>query len=99
MDHVVIISIGILGLCVAGGVWLGWQLLRQNGRILLRLDEIEKRLDEIEFGEPDSQVNGASEGDDRANRFGNHSLARSKIKRDGLKAGTPAPDFTLPRLD
>ena len=27
------------------------------------------------------------------------SLARSKIKRDGLKAGTPAPDFRLPRLD
>src|SRR5207244_5653659 len=25
--------------------------------------------------------------------------ARSKIKRDGLKAGTPAPDFRLPRLD
>jgi len=32
-------------------------------------------------------------------RFGNHSLARSKIKRDGLKAGTPAPDFRLPRVD
>jgi peroxiredoxin len=38
-------------------------------------------------------------GDDRTNRFNNRSLARSKIKRDGLKAGTPAPDFTLPRLD
>jgi len=24
---------------------------------------------------------------------------RSRIKRDGLKAGTPAPDFRLPRLD
>jgi peroxiredoxin len=34
-----------------------------------------------------------------SNRFGNGSLARSKIKRDGLKAGTPAPDFHLPRLD
>ena len=34
-----------------------------------------------------------------ANRFNNRSLARSKIKRDGLKAGTPAPDFRLPRLD
>ena len=36
---------------------------------------------------------------DRASRFGNRALARSKIKRDGLKAGTPAPDFRLPRLD
>jgi peroxiredoxin len=35
----------------------------------------------------------------RAKRFGNHSLAGSRIKRDGLKAGTPAPDFRLPRLD
>jgi len=33
------------------GCWLGWQLLRQNGRLLLRLDELEERLDELEFGE------------------------------------------------
>jgi len=39
------------------------------------------------------------DGDARAFRFSNRSLARSKIKRDGLKAGAPAPDFTLPRLD
>jgi peroxiredoxin len=38
-------------------------------------------------------------GDGRASRFSNRSLAHSKIKRDGLKAGTPAPDFRLPRLD
>jgi len=38
-------------------------------------------------------------GDNRSGRFSNHSVARSKIKRDGLKAGTPAPDFRLPRLD
>jgi peroxiredoxin len=40
-----------------------------------------------------------AETDGRASRFSNRSLARSKIKRDGLKAGTPAPDFRLPRLD
>jgi len=34
-----------------------------------------------------------------ANRFANRSLDRSRLKRDGLKAGTPAPDFALPRLD
>src|SRR5207247_8202601 len=32
-------------------------------------------------------------------RSSNRPLARSRIKRDGLKAGTPAPDFRLPRLD
>ena len=37
--------------------------------------------------------------DDRTSRFGNRSLARSKIPRDGLKAGTLAPLFRLPRLD
>jgi peroxiredoxin len=238
---------------ILAGCWLGWQLLRQNGRILLRLDELEKRLDELEFGEdeqraglplgteapefeladlagetrtlaqhrgqtllliffnPDCgfcrdllprlaalpqghaqpstlnsqhptvliistgdreanrqlfeqhrldfpvllqkqsevaiayQANGTPAGyliseegkiasqlamgaeallalfnggpypqplshrngeggvpsgeGERANRFGNRSLARSKIKRDGLKAGTPAPEFRLPRLD
>src|SRR5260370_6150241 len=36
------------------GCWLGWQLLRQNGRILLRLDELESRMDELEFEEPSS---------------------------------------------
>jgi peroxiredoxin len=39
------------------------------------------------------------EVNERVNRFRNGSLARSKIKRDGLTAGTPAPDFQLPRLD
>ena len=30
---------------------------------------------------------------------GNRPLARSKLARNGLKAGTPAPAFRLPRLD
>jgi peroxiredoxin len=30
---------------------------------------------------------------------GNRSLADSKLNRDGLTAGTPAPSFRLPRLD
>src|SRR5437879_13781318 len=37
-------------IAILAGGWLGWQLLRQNGRLLLRLDELEKRLDELEFG-------------------------------------------------
>src|ERR1051326_4789924 len=41
----------VLTFAIALGSWLGWQLLRQNGRILLRLDELEKRLNEIEFGD------------------------------------------------
>src|SRR5689334_19442956 len=42
----------ILAWCfIAAGSWLVWQLVKQNGRILLRLDELEKRLDELTFGE------------------------------------------------
>jgi peroxiredoxin len=41
----------------------------------------------------------AGNGDARANRFRERSLAGSKIARNGLKAGTPAPQFCLPRLD
>ncbi len=33
-------------LLIALGAWLGWQLVQQNGRILLRLEAIEKRLTE-----------------------------------------------------
>jgi peroxiredoxin len=41
--------------------------------------------------------NGNGEGVE--NRFRNRSLARSKIKRAGLRAGMVAPEFHLPRLD
>ena len=110
-----------LSWCFLGvGSWLGWQLIRQNGRILLRLDELEKRLDEFEFVERSSrrgprdeeasveksEVSGQRSEEDQSlvtsaatSRFGNRSLARSRIKRDGLKAGTHAPGFRLPRLD
>src|SRR6266567_4875735 len=47
------------GFIIGTGCWLGWQLLRQNGRVLLRLDELEKRLDDLEFDEP-----GSSRGDE-----------------------------------
>jgi peroxiredoxin len=109
-----IVGIGLSWLIVTLIGWLGWQLLRQNGRMLLRLEELERRLDEFQFGELDAEpqsrekepadrnhvsstsTNGES---DRASRFNNRSLARSKIKRDGLKAGQQAPDFRLPCLD
>jgi hypothetical protein len=85
----IIIGLAAAWAAILVGGWLGWQLLRQNGRLLLRLEALEERLNELEFGEED----------DPADRFSNRSLAKSKIKRDGLKAGTPAPDFRLPRLD
>ncbi len=113
-----LIAATALPCCFLGLIcWLGWQLLRQNGRILLRLDELERRLDEFEFdestsGQREQVLTGNSEIQDSkseinqslvtpaaTSRFSNRSLAQSRIKRDGLKAGTPAPDFRLPRLD
>ena len=52
MAGLFIIVIALTWSMLAVGCWLGWQLLRQNGRILLRLDELESRFDELELGEP-----------------------------------------------
>ena len=69
----------ILALAVAAGAcWLGVELLRQNGRILARLDALEQERDERAQTAP--------------------SLAKSRIRRNGLSTGEVAPDFTLPRL-
>src|SRR3989441_12901117 len=99
------IIVALAWLRIGVGCWLGWQLLRQNGRILLRLDEIEKRLDEVEFGEPGSsrreealvQETGGMRQETEIDQslvtsaaMTRPSLARSRIKRDGLKAGTSA---------
>jgi peroxiredoxin len=117
MNYFAFTACALTWLVIGLGLWLGSQLLRQNGRMLLRLEELEKRLDELEFAEPSgngdhkalpelqqtdqSLVTSAAtrNGNDRSARFGNRSLVRSRLKRDGLKAGTVAPNFRLPRLD
>jgi peroxiredoxin len=45
-------------------------------------------------GELNGFANGSVAHDSKTDR----SLARSRLNRTGLKAGTPAPDFRLPRL-
>jgi len=51
----------VVGVCC----WLGWQLLRQNGRIPLCLDEVERRLDELEFAEAGDELRKSpARGDD-----------------------------------
>jgi peroxiredoxin len=54
---------------------------------------------ETEQSLPASVAKTNGNGNGRESRFRNRSVAHSKIKRDGLKAGTPAPDFRLPGLD
>jgi peroxiredoxin len=69
--------------------WVAYNLLRQHGRTLLRLDALEAEIDRMAAGETPSAPRP----------FGDRSLAGSKINRDGLRPGTTAPPFTLPRLD
>jgi peroxiredoxin len=128
VNSTALISIVLACLAVLTGGWLVWQLLRQNGRLLLRVEELEKRLDEWELSEPDGNHQAEARSEESAirhpssandpslvtstlrssatedgaaarNRSSDHSLARSRIKRDGLKAGTLAPDFKLPLID
>jgi len=47
------VGLALVWAVILVGAWVVWQLLRQNGRILLRLDELEKRLNELEFGDGD----------------------------------------------
>ena len=58
-SYLIVLTFAWLAILVGG--WLGWQLLRQNGRLLLRLEELEKRLDTLEFG-VDDQPTGLALG-------------------------------------
>lgn len=102
MNVLLILGTVLSWLLVGLGCWLAWHLLHQNGRLLLRLEALEQRLEEMEFGNagesPESPIDSATP-DDRAARFNSRSVARSRINRNGLTAGTLAPDFRLPRLD
>src|SRR2546423_524352 len=76
-------------LLIVIGVRLFYQLVRQNGRILLRLEAIEDHLDQM----ADAHTGGHSSSN------GHRPLSESKIERNGLPAGRTAPDFRLPKLD
>jgi peroxiredoxin len=77
-------AVVVLSVFVAGLSWLVYGLLRQNGRVLQRLDTLESE---------------SIEASPRRRVFADRSLANSRIKRDGLSAGTMAPPFSLPTVD
>lgn len=78
---VVVLSVVTAGLC-----WLAYGLLRQNGRILVRLEALES---------PDAAETAGRPGRVSADR----SLSASRLNRDGLKPGDMAPGFSLPTVD
>ncbi len=59
MNGFMLLGFAFCSAALLAGCWLGWQLLRQNGRVLLRLDELEKRFDELEFWEPDDELSSS----------------------------------------
>jgi peroxiredoxin len=70
-----------------------------GGEALLELLQGKNRKQKAEIDKSLVTSAATGNGEERADRFSNRSLARSKIKRDGLRAGTVAPNFRLPRLD
>ena len=94
-------SVGILFVLtwalLAFAAWFVYHLLRQNGRTLMRVEALEADVEWLARLRESSGGQAAEESP--AQLFGDRSLARSRINRNGLRPGTPAPAFTLPRLD
>src|SRR5439155_7457762 len=86
MTALLVAGVVVTWMAAACGAMFVYQLLRQNGRMLARLDALEREL-------------GPAAGRTRAPSFGDRSLAGSRLNRNGLTPGTKAPDFRLPRVD
>ena len=83
----IIVAVSLTAIVLVFGVF-AYEILRQNGRLMRRLEAVEGALEEL--APPD--------GGTRAGGFGDRSLAGSRINRDGLPPGTEAPAFRLPRV-
>jgi peroxiredoxin len=98
VSHFLVPAFALTWLVVLAGCWLGWQLLRQNGRMLFRLEEIEQRLDELEFGEEgipmrgEPDVPGISPGKDAVSHA-THSITASPGAGDAFLADDQASRF------
>jgi peroxiredoxin len=76
------VSLVLPWIILAIGCWIGFLLVRQNGRILLRLDSLERRLGSPDHPAAGPMPAGVVPGPPSA----------------GLPVGTLAPDFDLPDL-
>ena len=86
----VVLAVVVLAalLTLAGVCWVLYGLLRQNGRLLMRVEALETAFEQLAM----------ARGEARA-ASGDPSLSRSRINRAGLPAGSIAPPFRLPLLD
>src|SRR5215510_277702 len=51
MNYVLVLGLASAWMAMLMVCWLGWLLLRQNGRMLLRLEVLEKRLNQSGTGD------------------------------------------------
>ncbi|MBM3818244.1 MAG: TlpA family protein disulfide reductase [Acidimicrobiia bacterium] len=84
---IALLAAALAAAVLALACWFAIQLVQQNGRMLARIDVLERMVAALV-----EQANAAALGGP------DPSLARSQIKRDGLERGTEAPDFRLQRL-
>ena len=84
----VLVALGVISAITLATVH---ELAKQNGRLLLRLDELERGL-----GPDLSSKNGDAAARRRLPTL--TTLTQSRIERNGLRAGTSAPIFELPGL-
>ncbi len=84
----------------AQGTPMGYHI-DAGGRIASELTIGSEALLRLAVNHPSDQRASAPSGNGHAahSKQPDPSLARSRLNRNGLKAGTPAPDFQLPRLD
>ena len=71
------------------GCWIAFQLVRQNGRVLLRMEALEQRLSQLQA----SALQGRPAPSPQA-----AAPAPAPSRPPGLPVGSPAPDFELPDL-
>jgi peroxiredoxin len=82
----------------ASGTPIGY-LIDEEGRIASEMTIGASGLLSLPDAPKEAEGHAKAANDAAGGKFKSHDLSRSKIKRDGLSAGTPAPDFKLPRLD
>lgn len=83
----ILLGAALLFLLAAGATWLAYQTFAQNGRILLRLEQVEEEIRAVR----DALEEAAEAGDEYDDGPG-APLA-------GLEAGTVVPDFELATVD
>lgn len=88
MEQALLTAVVVLLTLILVSLWLVlYQLIKQQGRMLLRLEGLEGR----------AETAGVDDG--RKKRLpGERPLVESRIERQGLRAGTVAPPFSLPDL-